>query len=140
MDCSEWLYTSKRLELITLPAGRALPVVVFGTTPFYHITPPVMDWFEHAGRALEARKAPTDQIALYVVAMSEVLAYCRSRYTAAELDAARTRGPRSLPEPEWCPDLASLERAAKPPVFGNNPNGSSAVPLLKAAKPQTPMR
>lgn len=133
MDRPEWLYASKRLELITLPAGRVLPVVVFGTTPFYHITPAVADWFEHAGRALEARKAPADQIALYVAAMIEVYAYCRVSYTVAELDAARSRGPRPLPEPEWCPNLAELEAGSRPLVFRNNPNGSASVQLLKAA-------
>jgi len=133
MNQLDWLYASRRLDLITLPAGRALDVVLFGSTSYYRITPRVLDWFEHAGRALEARKAPADQIALYVAAMIEVYAYCRVSYTVAELDAARSRGPRPLPEPEWCPNLAELEAGSRPLVFRNNPNGSASVQLLKAA-------
>jgi len=53
----EWLYVSKRLDLILLPNTRlfSAPVVAFGDRVYYRASPIVYWWLVAAGEAMAAR-------------------------------------------------------------------------------------
>lgn len=101
----DWLYLSKRLELLDVPAGRALDVIQVGPTVYYRLTPAVLVWLEHAVADLDAKKPTPEAVATVTAAMDEVYRFARSQFTTADIEAARRAGPRPLPAPEWAPTL-----------------------------------
>lgn len=101
----DWLYLSKRLDLLDVPAGRALNVIQIGPTVYYRLTPAVLVWLEHAVADMDAKKPTPDTVATVTAAMDEVYRFARSHLPAADIEAARRIGPRPLPAPEWLPTL-----------------------------------
>lgn len=98
-----WPYTSKRLDLEWVPNAPiwSAPLIRFGSTWFYRVTPAVVAWLDAAGRQLEdsvvAGKAGRDQLDVYLAVMIEVWRFADAVFDPAELAAARAVTPK-LPE------------------------------------------
>jgi hypothetical protein len=95
-----WVYVSRKLDLEWLPNAPlwAAPVVRFGATWFYRLTPAVLAWLDAAGRQIEdavlAGKVGIDQLDAYLAVMAEVW-----RFADRVFDPAATRAvPAKLPE------------------------------------------
>lgn len=103
-----WPYTSKRLDLEWVPNAPfwSAPVIRFGTTWFYRVTPTVVAWLEAAGRQLEdavvAGTAGRDQLEVYLAVMADVWRFADAVFDPAELAAARSV-PAKLPDVPYLP-------------------------------------
>lgn len=120
---SDWLFVSRRLDLVSLPSHPlfAAPVILLGDRPHYRLTPAVVAWVERMGAVLDERvragQLPADQLAEYTTALHAVWRFADAVFAAADLHAARSAA-APLPAVPWLPDgsfPAVLSASAAPP-------------------------
>ena len=96
---NQWLYVSRKLDLIFLPSS-SLNTVGVGATTYYRLTAAVVVWIENAiaDRDESGRHFTPDELQSVISAQDVIYRFARDRFADGELDAARRAGPQPLPD------------------------------------------